>query len=124
MYAYNNLPETQTDLGRANKWAAACYLMKNIFYEENFQMHCLFNTILVNGKTTAGHPYKLNAHFADNFNPADRNRMNLFRRRNDVNEAQGANSNQGDGLNFPYGGQNRLRWILQAIIQSCKCILK
>lgn len=109
MYAYNNLPETQADLGRANKWAAACYLMKTYIYEGKYaEAKALFDgQILPNGKTTSGHAYKLNAHFADNFNPAFRNSdESVFAAQMTVNDgASGGNSNQGDGLNFPYGGQ-------------------
>jgi hypothetical protein len=109
LYAYANLPATQADLGRANKWAAACYLMKVYIYQGRYSdAKTLFDTqILPNGTTTAGHAYKLNAHFADNFNPAKRNSdESVFAAQMTVNDgASGANSNQGDGLNFPYGGQ-------------------
>ncbi|MES1216089.1 MAG: RagB/SusD family nutrient uptake outer membrane protein [Bacteroidota bacterium] len=108
-YAYDNLPETQKELGRANKWAAACYLMKTYMYEGKFTDALnLFNTaIKPNGKTTNGDHYALNAHFADNFNPGKRNSIeSVFAAQMTVNDgASGANSNQGDGLNFPYGGQ-------------------
>ncbi len=109
LYAYNNLPGKQADLGRANKWAAACYLMKTYMYEGKYtEALALFNSqIKPNGTTTSGTPYKLNPHFADNFNPATRNSMeSVFAAEMTVNDgASGANSNQGDGLNFPYGGQ-------------------
>ncbi|MBS1598640.1 MAG: RagB/SusD family nutrient uptake outer membrane protein [Bacteroidetes bacterium] len=108
-YAYTNLPETQSDLGRANKWAAACYLMKVYIFEGRFSdAKTLFDSqIKPNGKTTAGHAYKLNARFSDNFNPSTRNSdESVFAAQMTVNDgASGANSNQGDGLNFPYGGQ-------------------
>lgn len=109
MYAYNNLPETQSEIGRANKWAAACYLMKTYIFEKKYsEALALFNSaIKPNGKTSAGDAYALNAHFADNFNPGTRNtKESVFAAQMTVNDgASGANSNQGDGLNFPYGGQ-------------------
>ena len=109
IYAYNNLPETQTEIGRANKWAAACYLMKTYIFEGKYSdALTLFTTqILPNGKTSNGDKYALNAHFADNFNPGTRNtKESVFAAQMTVNDgASGANSNQGDGLNFPYGGQ-------------------
>jgi len=109
MYAYNNLPETQTEIGRANKWAAACYLMKTYIFEGKFSdaLNLFTTQILPNGKTSSGAKYELNAHFADNFNPGTRNtKESVFAAQMTVNDgASGGNSNQGDGLNFPYGGQ-------------------
>src|SRR5882762_1563613 len=35
-FAYDSLPESQTDIGRANKWAAAAYLAKTYLYEKKY----------------------------------------------------------------------------------------
>lgn len=106
-YAYANLPEMQSEGGRANKWAAACYLAKVYMYEKKFtEAQALFTTIIANGKTARGQPYTLTAHFADNFNPALKNSSeSVFAVQMSVNDGTGGgNANSGDALNFPYGG--------------------
>ncbi len=35
-FAYDNLPETQGQVGRVNKWAAAAYLAKIYMYQGKF----------------------------------------------------------------------------------------
>lgn len=117
-YAYANLPDKQSDLGRANKWAAASYLLRTYIFEKKYSDALpLFNTILASGMNTAGKPYALNARFADNFNPGTRNSVeSIFAAQSTVNDGTGgANANQGDGLNFPYGGQTGC-WILPAFL--------
>lgn len=107
MYAYNNLPETQSQVGRVNKWAAASYLAKAYIFEGKFSdAKALLTTIIASGKTSGGAPYKLVAHFADNFNPAKKNGPeSVFAVQMNVNDGTGgANANTGDALNFPYGG--------------------
>ena len=106
-YAYANLPEIQSDKGRANKWAAAAYLAKVYMFEKKYtEAQALFTTIIANGKTAGGIKYQLEAHFADNFNPALKNGSeSVFAAQMNVNDGTGgANANQGDALNFPYGG--------------------
>ncbi len=106
-YAYANLPETQPQIGRANKWAAAVYLAKVYMFEKKFpEAQALFTTIIANGKTAGGIKYKLENHFADNFNPALKNGSeSVFAAQMNVNDGTGgANANTGDALNFPYGG--------------------
>lgn len=106
-YAYANLPETQPQKGRANKWAAASYLAKVYMFEKKFnEAKALFTTIIANGKTAAGLHYALEKHFADNFNPATKNGSeSVFAAQMNVNDGTGgANANNGDALNFPYGG--------------------
>jgi hypothetical protein len=107
MFAFNNLPEIQAQGGRANKWAAACYLAKVYMYDKKFnEAKTLFTNIITNGKTSTGQKYALDAHFADNFNPAKKNSPeSVFAVQMSVNDGTGgANANQGDALNFPYGG--------------------
>ena len=106
-YAYANLPETQSQYGRANKWAAACYLAKVYMYEKKFnEAKALYTTIIANGKTAKGDKYALLPKFGDNFNPALKNNSeSVFAVQMFVNDGTGgANANQGDALNFPYGG--------------------
>lgn len=107
-YAYANLPDVQTSVGRANKWAAASYLAKTYLFEKKFgEARTLLTTIIAQGKTSGGKAYALTAHFADNFNPAKKNSSeSVFAAQMNVNDGTGgANANSGDALNFPYGGQ-------------------
>ena len=106
-YAYANLPETQSSVGRCNKWAAASYLGKVYMFQKKFtEAKALFTTIIENGKTSGGAKYQLTKHFADNFNPSTKNSSeSVFAVQMNVNDGTGgANANQGDALNFPYGG--------------------
>ena len=44
LFAYNNLPETQSQVGRVNKWAAASYLAKIYMYQGKYaEARTLFN---------------------------------------------------------------------------------
>lgn len=106
-YAYANLPETQSQGGRANKWAAGAYLGKVYMFEKKFtEAKTILTNVIQNGKTANGKKYALNAHFADNFNPSLKNSAeSVFAVQMSVNDGTGgANANQGDALNFPYGG--------------------
>ena len=51
-YAASNLPETQTQVGRVNKWAAECLLAKAYMFEQKYSDALpLLTTIIANGKT-------------------------------------------------------------------------
>ena len=105
-YAMDNLPETQPQAGRANKWAAASYLAKVYMYEHKYaQAKTLFDQIIASGKTANGKPYAL-VNFESNFNAAnDNSAESIFAVQNSVNDGSAAyNSNYGDNLNMPNGG--------------------
>ena len=58
LFAYNNLPATQPNVGRANKWAAAAYLAKVYMFEKKFaEARALYTTIIANGTTSLGVKY-------------------------------------------------------------------
>ncbi|GAB3804665.1 RagB/SusD family nutrient uptake outer membrane protein [Spirosoma humi] len=107
-YAFTNLPETQSDVSRANKWAAGAYLAKTYLYEHKYtQAQTLFTQVITQGKTTNGLAYGLLPKFFDNFNPAMENGPeSVFAIQNVANDGTNtiANANQGDMLNFPYNG--------------------
>ena len=107
-YAYANLPETMSSVGRANKWAAAAYLAKIYMFEKKFsEARALFTAIIANGKTSLGVKYDLVAKFGDVFDiPKKNSAEHVFSVQMTVNDGTGAaNANSGDALNFPYGGQ-------------------
>lgn len=110
-FAMNNLPETQSEVGRANRWAAASYLAKAYVYQQKWNdAKPLFDQIMTNGVTTNGEPYTLVDQFKNNFDPAFKNHSeSIFAIQMAVNDGTGtiANSNQGARLNYPFGGPFR-----------------
>ena len=108
-YAMTNLPTTQSDVGRANKYAAEAYLAKAYMFEAKYSAaQPLLNDLIQNGTTQQGLKYALNTVFENNFNPAT-NHLNdpeaIFSCEMSVDDGSGAaNANSGDVLNFPYNG--------------------
>lgn len=104
--AYQNLPETQDAVGRANKWAAAAFLAKVYLFEKKYpDALTLLNEIIANGKTQNGEAYKLQDKFSSNFNYAYNNSAeSVFAIQASLNDgAQAYHGNIGDLLNYPYG---------------------
>lgn len=98
-FAYNNLPEQQAQVGRANKWAAACYIAKCYMFQKNYTAAlALLDTIMVQGKNSANVPYDLPNCFHDNFNAAtENNKESVFQIQFSVNDnSYGYNSNLGE----------------------------
>jgi hypothetical protein len=110
-FAYDSLPESQTEVGRANKWAAAAYLAKIYLYEKKYSAaEPLFTTVINSGKTANGIAYDLNPQFEHNYMPAYENdnpeAVFVIEMAANIGNGSIANSNQGDALNFPYGGSS------------------
>lgn len=106
-YAVANLPTTQPDKGRANKYAAEAYLAKVFMFEHKFSDALpLLTDLITNGETAGGLKYALTAKFNDNFNAATKNSSeSVFAVQNSVNDGStAANANDGDVLNFDYQG--------------------
>jgi len=114
-FAADNLPETQEQIGRANKYAAQAYLAKlRLFqaYEQNDQHHVininqarlqevveLTSSVINSGK------YSLTADIADNFLPETENGSeSIFAIQFSINDGTTAGRmNFEDGLNYPHG---------------------
>ena len=106
-YAADHLPEKQSEVGRANSWAAKAFLAKCYMYEQKFpEAYTLIKDIIANGMTAKGEKYGLLPHYGDNFNAAFKNNKEaVFSAQESVlDNAGGQNGNGGDVLNFPYGG--------------------
>jgi len=79
-FAAQNLPETQSDLARPNKWAAQCFLAKVLLFSatydpENYSANLttaltLINDAINNGVSSKGESYALLENYHDNFNAA------------------------------------------------------
>jgi hypothetical protein len=129
-YAVDNLPNTQPNIGRVNKWAAMAFLAKAYMYQHDYtDAKTLLDQVIASGTTSAGTKYALNALFQTNFNPATKNSPeSVFACQTSVNDGSatatnGGNGNTGDELNHPYNfgpgccGFNNPSWNL---VQSYK----
>ncbi|WP_430900741.1 MULTISPECIES: RagB/SusD family nutrient uptake outer membrane protein [unclassified Paraflavitalea] len=106
-YAYDNLPEAQDLIGRANKWSAGAFLAKVKMFRKDYAGALpILNAIIASGKTPKGTKYALNAKFHDSFDADTKNSPEaVFSVQYSVNDgANGDNAGWGDVLNFPYGG--------------------
>jgi starch-binding outer membrane protein, SusD/RagB family len=109
MYAVNNLPGTQPNIGRVNKWAAMAFLAKTYMYEHKYSdAKPLLDQIITSGTTSSGAHYALVPIYQSNFNPAQKNGVeSVFACQASVNDGSsiatnGGNGDTGDELNFPY----------------------
>ena len=102
--AFDNLPETQGAAGRANKWAAACYLAKTYMAQKKFtEAKGLFDQIQASGQTTKGKKYDLVAKYADVFRAAnDNSAESVFAIQNAANTGSVNNAAPDFDLNWPY----------------------
>jgi hypothetical protein len=107
-FAFDNLPETQSDAGRANKWAAGAYLAKTYLYQKKFELaKTLFDQVISHGMTSKGVKYDLLPSIEDNFRPEKEltSPENVFSVEFAANVGTGSidNATMGDMLNYPYG---------------------
>ena len=107
-FAFDKLPETQAEAGRANKWAAGAYLAKAYLYEKKYaDAKTLFDQVIASGKTSKGVAYGLFTNFEDNWRPEDEQSSPeaVFAVEMAANVGTNSidNANYGDMLNFPYG---------------------
>lgn len=99
-FAIDNLPETQAQIGRANKWAAKAYMGKVLLYQQKWaEAATTLQDVINNG------PYDLNAEYVDNFNVAGKNSTESIFAIQFLNDAgESFNGNRGGTLNHPAGG--------------------
>ncbi len=111
MFAYTNLPETQAQAGRVNKWAAASYLAKIYMYQGKYaDAKALFDLIIPaayggtgTGKTSNGKPYGLVPKYADIFRASnDNHEESVWAYQAASNTGSVNNANPEFDLNWPY----------------------
>lgn len=106
-FAYENLPATQSEIGRVNKWAAGAYLAKAYLYQHKYaEAKALYDQVIPNGLTSSGKKYDLNTSFEDNFLPSKEDNPEVvftIEMAANVDPSGPSNANNGDFLNFPYG---------------------
>ena len=110
-FAFDNLPNTQAEVGRANKWAAASYLGKTYLYQHKYaDAKGMFDRVISEGVTSNGLTYGLVDMFKNNFDAsAENNKESIFAVQMVANDGTNtiANGNQGQMLNFPYNSPFR-----------------
>lgn len=105
-FAYDNLPETQPLVGKANKWAAAAYLAKVYMYEKKYtDAKALYDVIIPQGKTSNGLNYNLQSEYWKNFDVAFKNSSeSVFAQQNEASGTVNAAAETSYELAYPYGG--------------------
>ena len=103
-YGYDNLPETQGQAGRANKWAAGAYLGKALLFQEKWDAaKTVLDDVVQNGQTASGDAYGLLDKYADAFNAEfDNSRESVFAVQAAANTGSTNNANPDFVLNFPH----------------------
>ncbi|WP_116106115.1 RagB/SusD family nutrient uptake outer membrane protein [Lewinella sp. IMCC34191] len=104
MYAYENLPATQEQAGRANKTAAASLLGKVYLFQEKWSdAKGMFDWVVENGQTANGQALALLPNYGDLFNAAfDNNSESIFAIQAAANTGTVNNANPDFVLNFPH----------------------
>jgi hypothetical protein len=103
-FAYDNLAEVKPNIGRVNKWAAACYLAKAYMFQNKFtQAKALYDIILVSGKNSKGDPYDLAPQYSDNFKvTSENNKETVFSIQASYGDGSNTNGNYDNALNYPH----------------------
>lgn len=110
-FAVDSLPASQSEIGRANKWAALAYLGKTLLYQRKYaEAKTAFDQVISQGVTSNGLKYALAEKYEDNFDAATKNNAeSVFAiqmvARDGTNTI--ANANMGEMLNFPYNSPFR-----------------
>ncbi len=103
-YALDNLPETQGQVGRVNKWAAAAYLGKVYLYQKKYaEAKAQFDAVITNGKTSNGLKLALQAKYGDLYKASnDNNSESVWAYQAAAGTGSVNNANPEFDLNFPY----------------------
>lgn len=114
-YAVDNLPTTQAEIGRANKYAAQAYLAKVRLYQAyeqdathkvtNINKTRLQEVVTLTQAVIASGKYKLSADIAENFIPETENGPeSIFAIQFTINDGTTSGRlSYEDGLNYPHG---------------------
>ncbi|MDN5202161.1 RagB/SusD family nutrient uptake outer membrane protein [Fulvivirgaceae bacterium BMA10] len=110
-FAFDNLPETQSDAGRANKWAAGAYLGKTLLFQGDFAgAKAIFDQVIASGQTANGQAYDLVPNYANVFRSTnDNNEESVFAVQAAAGTGSINNANPAMVLNFPHGSTGPAR---------------
>ena len=106
-YAYENLPERQNAVGKANKWVAGAVYGKVLLFTKDFATaRTVLDAVVTSGTNPLGVKFALLSNYDDNFNLAFENSSeSVFAFQASSKDNAGAqNSNWGDLLNLPATG--------------------
>lgn len=106
-FAADNLTETKSQVGRANKWAAKSFLAKTYLFQNKFsEAKVVLDEVIANGRTSNGLKYKLLDRYNDNFVARGKNGSEaVFTVQMSVNDGTtSGNGNAMDQYNGTYGG--------------------
>ncbi|QEC53767.1 putative outer membrane starch-binding protein [Anseongella ginsenosidimutans] len=110
-FAYDNLPATQSEVGRANKWAAAAYLAKSYLYQKKYaEAKAVFDQVITEGQTSNGLAYGLLDNYYEVFYAQwENHKESVFAIQMVSHDGTNGISNANDGnmLNFPYNATFR-----------------
>lgn len=110
-FAQDNLPATQAERGRANKWAGAAFLAKAMIFQNKYSAALpILNDVIANGTNAQGNKYALNPNYGANFRVATKNSAEtIFAIQYAINDgaANNANANYENNLNFPHGSGDK-----------------
>jgi tetratricopeptide (TPR) repeat protein len=103
-FAFDNLPETQPQVGRANKWAAGALLGKAYLYQKKFtEAKTIFDQVIANGQTSNGLKYALVPKFQDLWRGANENNSeSVFAFQAAAGTGNINNTNHEIAMNYPY----------------------
>jgi hypothetical protein len=103
-FAFTNLPETQSQAGRVNKWAAAAYMGKAKLYQKKYaEAKTWFDNTIANGRTTNGRKYQLLDDYTQIYNAEfDNHAEAVMDVESAMNTGNTQNANHFDDLNYPY----------------------
>lgn len=103
-FAADNLPATQSQVGRVNSWAAKSYLAKVYMYQDKFlAAKDLFDDVIANGVTSNGLKYDLVSYYDDMFRGRnDNHQESIWAYQSAAGTGSVANANPEFDLNFPY----------------------
>ena len=103
-YAVDNLPATQSQVGRVNSWAAKAYLAKIYMYQNKFApAKALFDDVIANGVTSNGLKYGLVPYYDDMFRGKnDNHQESIWAYQAAAGTGSVNNANPEFDLNFPY----------------------
>lgn len=103
-FAADNLPATQSQVGRVNSWAAKSYLAKVYMYQDKFPAaKALFDDVIANGVTSNGLKYDLVSYYDDMFRGRnDNHQESIWAYQAAAGTGSVNNANPEFDLNFPY----------------------
>jgi hypothetical protein len=105
-FAYDNLPATQSLVGKVNKWAAGAYLAKIYMYEKKFaEAKALYDVIIDQGVTSNNKKWDLQDQYWKNFDVAFENSAEaVFSQQTQASGTVTGSAETSYELAYPYGG--------------------